>query len=62
MTGRMKVRQEDGPFGPEWVVTCPEHGVVARLQRCDRGGLDHRNAMNHAIWHFRNEHAKEARP
>ena len=57
MTGRMQVRQEVGPFGPEWVVTCPEHGEITWVWICDMPGcLDHRNAMNHAIGHFRDEH------
>ena len=54
MTGRMQVRMGTGPFGPEWVVTCPEHGVVTWVQRLWE--TDHVLAMNHAIGHVRNEH------
>ena len=60
VTGRMRVRLVAGPFGPEWVVTCPEHGAVAWVQ--DIWDTDHTAAMNHAVWHVRNEHVKEARP
>ena len=56
MTGRMKVRMGAGPFGPEWVVTCPEHGEIAWVQRCDGSDLDHVLAMIHAVGHVRNEH------
>lgn len=62
MTGRMRVRLEVGPFGPEWVVTCPEHGVIALVQSCFPECLDHADAMNHAVWHVRNKHMKETRP
>lgn len=54
MTGRMRVRMGSGPFGPEWVVACPEHGAIAWVQHI--WDADHRDAMNIAVGHVRDEH------